>query len=53
MNMYSLIRLSHMIEEINEQLVITVSNSSIQDIEDLISIPTDNFMSVADGKSLL
>lgn len=43
-------RLSHLIEEINEQLVITANNSTISDIEDLLTIRTDNYMSIADSK---
>ena len=53
MNLYSVDQLSKLIEEINEQLVITVNQTNILDVQEVTSIPTDNLMAICDSKSLL
>lgn len=53
MNLYSVDQLSKLIEEINEQLVITVNQTNILDVQDVSSIPTDNLMAICDSKSRL
>lgn len=53
MNLYSVDQLSKLIEEINEQLVITVNRTNIIDVQDVSTIPTDNLMAICDSKSLL
>jgi hypothetical protein len=53
MNLYSVDQISKLIEEVNKQLVITVTEARILDVQDVSSIPTDNLMAICDSKSLL
>jgi hypothetical protein len=50
MNLYSLEQLSKLIQEINEQNVLTVTSTDIRETEDLAIQPVDNMMSMSELK---
>lgn len=50
MNLYSVGQLSNVMQEVNEQHVMTVTSTSIPEAADLNAHPADNMMSMSDIK---